>query len=474
MEKELKVKRKYEMDMCSGSLLPKILLFSLPLMASSILQLMFNAADIIVVGRFAGDDSLAAVGSTSSIVNLLVNLFVGLSVGANVLTARYYGAKKSAQLSKTIHTAMTLALAGGVFLAFVGFFGARPIMELMQSPPEVLDKAALYLKIYFLGMPANLLYNYGAAILRAVGDTRRPLYYLAAAGFINVGLNLIFVILLKMDVAGVAAATAISQCFSAAMIVRCLMNENGSMKLRPKLLFIHKQELIKIMQIGIPAGFSGILFSLSNVVIQSAINSFGNIAVAGNSAASNIEGFVYVSMNAFYQAAISFTSQNVGAGKYHRVNKITFYSVGCAAAAGLFFGIGAYVFGTPLLGLYTTNPEVVEMGLVRLSYVSATYALCGIMDVMVGSLRGLGYSIMPMLVSLVGACGLRLVWIATIFQIPAFHSLETIYFSYPITWTVTAATHIGCYIFVMRRLKKRIAERDAQRKKTEEMEALTA
>lgn len=470
-EKVVKVKRKYEMDMCSGSLLPKILLFALPLMASSLLQLLFNAADIIVVGRFAGDNSLAAVGSTSSIVNLLVNLFVGLSVGANVLTARYFGAKKSAQLSKAIHTSMMLAVVGGIFLAFVGFFGARTIMELMQSPPEVLDKAALYLKIYFLGMPANLIYNYGAAILRAVGDTRRPLYYLAAAGFINVGLNLIFVILLKMDVAGVAAATAISQCFSAVMIVRCMMNESGSMKLRPKMLRIHKQELLKIMQIGIPAGFSGILFSLSNVVIQSAINGFGNIAVAGNSAASNIEGFVYVSMNAFYQASISFTSQNVGAGKYHRVNKITFYCVGCAVIAGLVFGIGAFVCGRPLLGLYTTSPKVVEMGLVRLSYVSATYALCGIMDVMVGSLRGLGYSIMPMLVSLVGACGLRLVWIATVFQIPAFHSLETIYVSYPITWIVTAVTHIGCYIFIMHRLKKRIAAREAERIRKAELEA---
>ncbi len=472
--KAVKTKRKYEMDMCTGSILPKVLLFAIPLMASSLLQLLFNAADIIVVGRFAGDDSLAAVGSTASIVNLLVNLFVGLSVGANVLTARYYGARKSAQLSKTVHTAMTLAIVGGVFLAFVGFFGARTILELMQSPPEVLDKAALYLRLYFLGMPVNLVYNYGAAILRAVGDTRRPLYYLAAAGFINVGLNLIFVILFKMDVAGVAAATVISQCFSAVMIVRCMMRESGSMKLRPKLLRFHKQELLKIMQIGIPAGFSGILFSLSNVVIQSAINGFGNVVVAGNSAAANIEGFVYVSMNAFYQAAISFTSQNVGAGKYHRVNKITFYCVGCAVIAGLVFGIGALILGKPLLGLYTTSADVVKMGLVRLSYVSATYALCGIMDVMVGSLRGLGYSVMPMFVSLIGACGLRLAWIATIFQIPAFHSLQTIYISYPITWAVTAFIHILCYIVIMYRLNKRIAAREAERKRKEEMEALTA
>ena len=471
--KTVKTKRKYEMDMCTGSLLPKILLFAIPLMASSLLQLMFNAADIIVVGRFAGDDSLAAVGSTSSIVNLLVNLFVGLSVGANVLTARYFGARKSAQLSKTIHTAMMLAIVGGIFLALVGFFGARTILELMQSPPEVLDKATLYLKLYFLGMPANLVYNYGASILRAIGDTRRPLYYLAAAGFINVGLNLVFVIVFHMDVAGVAAATVISQCFSAFMIIRCMMNESGSLKLRPKLLAFHKQELLKIMQIGIPAGFSGILFSLSIVVIQSAINGFGNVVVAGSSAAANIEGFVYVSMNAFYQASISFTSQNVGAGKYHRVNRITLYCVSCAVIAGLVFGIGAYLLGTPLLGLYTTSADVIEMGLVRLSMVSATYALCGIMDVMVGSLRGLGYSIMPMFVSLIGACGLRLVWIATIFQLPAFHTLETIYISYPVSWAITASIHILCYLVIMYRLKKRIAAREAERKRKMEMEGLT-
>lgn len=470
---EQKVKRKYEMDMCTGSLLPKILIFAIPLMASSLLQLLFNAADIIVVGRFAGDDSLAAVGSTSSIVNLLVNLFVGLSVGANVLTARYFGAKKSAQLSKTIHTAMTLAIVGGIFLALIGFFGARTIMELMQSPPEVIDKAALYLKLYFLGMPANLIYNYGASILRAIGDTRRPLYYLSGAGIINVVLNLIFVIIFKMDVAGVAIATVISQCFSAVLIVRCMMRETGSLKLRPKLLMFHKQELLKIMQIGIPAGFSGILFSLSNVVIQSAINGFGNIVVAGNSAASNIEGFVYVSMNAFYQASISFTSQNVGAGKYHRVNKITIYCVGCAVVAGLVFGIGAYLLGTPLLGLYTTSPEVVKMGLIRLSYVSCTYALCGIMDVMVGSLRGLGYSIMPMMVSLVGACGLRLLWIATVFQIPKYHLLQTIYISYPITWIITAFIHILCYVVIMSRLKKKIAARNGEGGSGERLEEAT-
>ena len=472
--KSVKKERKYEMDMCSGPVLKKILIYTLPLMASSVLQLLFNAADIIVVGRFAGENSLAAVGSTTSIVNLLVNLFVGLSIGANVLTARYYAAKKSAQLSKTIHTAMMLAIVGGIILAFVGFFGARPIMKMMQSPPEVLDLSVLYLKIYFLGMPAMLLYNYGAAILRAIGDTRRPLYYLSAAGFINVGLNLIFVIAFKMDVAGVAAATAIAQCFSAFMIVRCLMNERGSMKLRPKLLFIHKQELMKIMQIGIPAGFSSILFSLSNVIIQSSINSFGNIVVAGNAAAQNIEGFVYVSMNSFSQAAISFTSQNVGTGKYERVNKILFSCVGCAAAAGIILGNGAFFFGGTLLQLYSDNAEVIHMGLVRMSRIACFYAFCGIMDSLVGTLRGLGYSILPMIVSLIGACGLRILWVATIFQIPKFHTVEVIYTSYPISWSLTAGVLAVSYVIIMRGIRKRRAEAEAERKRKAEREALRA
>ena len=461
-EQKLK-KRTYEMDMCNGPVLKKILIYSLPLMASGILQLLFNAADIIVVGRFAGDNSLAAVGSTSSLINLLVNLFIGLSVGANVLAARYYGARKSVALSRTIHTAMLLSMLSGIFLTVVGALGSRVLLEAMQSPEEVLGLATLYLRIYFLGMPAMMIYNFGAAILRAVGDTRRPLYYLALAGVVNVVLNLIFVIALKMDVAGVAAATAISQCLSAGLILRCMMRETGSMKLRLKLLAIHREELVKIMQIGIPAGFSGILFSLSNVVIQSAINSFGNIVVAGNSAASNIENFVYVSMNTFYQACISFTSQNVGARRYDRVNKILLASVGCAVVSGLVLGNLAYVFGPVLLGLYTTI--VIQKGLTRLSIISTTYALCGVMDTMVGSLRGLGYSVLPMIVSLVGACGLRLLWIATIFQLPQFHTPQVIYYSYPLTWTITALIHIICYLVIRKKLKHRLAVEEARRRR---------
>ena len=458
-----KNRKKYEMDMCSGPVFRKILIFALPLMASSILQLLFNAADIIVVGRFAGDDSLAAVGSTSSLVNLLTNLFIGLSVGANVLTARYYGARKTVPLSKTIHTAMLLSIISGIFLTFVGLLGARAILNMMQSPEEVVDKATLYLRIYFLGMPAMMIYNFGAAILRAVGDTRRPLYFLAAAGVVNVVLNLFFVIVLQMDVAGVAAATIISQFMSAGLILRCMTREKGSMRLRFKLLYIHKQELIKILQIGIPAGFSGVLFSLSNVVIQSSINTFGNVVVAGNSAAMNIEGFVYFSMNAFHQAAISFCGQNMGAGKYDRINKIMISCQICAVAAGLMTGWLAYLFGETLLGLYSTSSAVIAQGMVRLSIISTTYALCGVMDVMVGVLRGMGYSIAPMMISLIGACGLRLIWIATIFQIPAFHTVEVIYLSYPVTWTITALAQTITYVIVMRGIKKRQAAREAAR-----------
>ena len=464
-EEQKPKKRSYQMDMCSGPILKKILIYSLPLMASGILQLLFNAADIIVVGRFAGDNSLAAVGSTSALINLLVNLFIGLSVGANVLAARYYGARKSAALSRTIHTAMLLSILSGLFLTVVGALGSRMILEAMQSPEEVLDLAALYLRIYFLGMPAMMIYNFGAAILRAAGDTRRPLYYLAAAGVLNVALNLVFVIVLKMDVAGVAAATAISQCLSAGLILRCMMGENGSMRLRIRLLAIHREELVRIMPIGIPAGFSGILFSLSNVVIQSAINGFGNIVVAGNSAACNIENFVYVSMNTFYQSCISFTSQNAGAGRYERVNRILLISVGCAVTAGLVLGNLSYLFGPVLLGLYTTSDLVIQKGLTRLSIISTTYAICGVMDTMVGALRGLGYSVLPMIVSLVGACGLRLLWIATIFQIPQFHTPQVIYYSYPLTWTITALAHVICYLVIWKKIRKRLAAEEARRRR---------
>ena len=440
--------KKYEMDMCNGSILKKMLLFSLPLMCSGILQLLFNAADIIVVGNYAGDNSLAAVGATSSLINLLTNVFIGLSVGSNVLTARFYGANQHKELKETVHTSILLSLISGIILAVIGFVGAPLIMSKMNMPTEVLKLASLYLRIYFLGMPATMIYNFGSAVLRAVGDTRRPLYYLAFAGVINVGLNLIFVIVFRMDVAGVALATVLSQFVSAFLVLRCLIKEEGAIHLELQELTIKADKFFKILQIGLPAGFQGTLFSLSNVFIQSSVNLFGETVIAGNSSASSIEGFVYVAMNAMYQTAISFTSQNIGAMKFERVNKILFTAQGLVIATGVIMGNAVVLLGQPLLSLYTDNPAVVEAGMVRLIYICSVYALCGMMDVMVGSLRGMGCSIVPMIVSLLGACAFRLVWLATIFQVPEYHCVETIYMSYPVSWTLTFLAHVVCFIIV--------------------------
>lgn len=446
--------KKYEMNMCSGPILRKMLIFAIPLMCSGMLQLLFNAADIVVVGRYAGDNSLAAVGSNASLINLLTNLFIGLSIGANVLTARYYGAKNEQALKKTVHTAITLSIISGIILTFAGVVFAKYILRLMQTPDEVLNLAILYLRIYFIGMTATMLYNFGSAILRAVGDTKRPLYFLMFSGIINVILNLFFVIALKMDVAGVALATVISQCISASLVVRCLIKEKGGIRLEFKRLGVDKSSFKRILQIGLPAGFQGTVFSLANVVIQSSVNSFGAVIVAGNSAAVNIEGFVYIGMNAFHQANISFTSQNVGAAKYKRVNKILISGLICVFVVGFLLGMTAFLLGDNLLGFYSNNPDVIAAGMRRIKIIMLTYFLCGMMDVMVGSLRGLGYSILPMVVSLIGACFLRLIWIATLFQMPRFHSIEMIYITYPVSWGITLIAHIICFIIIRKRLKK--------------------
>lgn len=445
MQKENK---KYEIDMCSCSVFKKMLIFAVPLMFSSILQLLFNAADIVVVGRFAGDNALAAVGSNGSLINLITNLFIGLSIGSNVLTAQYYGAKRDDDLKETVHTSMLLSIYSGIILTIVGIASARVLLELMQAPEEVLNLAVLYLRIYFLGMTSTMVYNFGSAILRAVGDTKRPLYFLLSAGIINVILNLFFVIVCHWGVAGVAVATAVSQTVSALLVVRCLMKEQGGIHLDLKQLAISREKFMKIVQIGLPAGFQGVVFSLSNVVIQSAVNSFGAISVAGNSAAVNIEGFVYMGMNAFYQAAISFTSQNYGAHEYKRVYKILIAGEIYAMAVGLLLGNLAVHFGSSLLGIYSQSPDVIAAGLRRMRIICTTYALCGMMDVFVGVMRGLGYSVVPMVVSLIGACGLRLLWVATIFNIPQYHSLTTVYVSYPITWAITMLIHALTFAFV--------------------------
>lgn len=449
-------KKKYEIDMVNGPILHKMLLFTIPLMCSSILQLLFNAADIVVVGRFAGDNSLAAVGSNSSLINLMTNVFMGLSVGGNVLAARDFGAGSEEELSKTVHTAMLLSILSGIILTVAGVIFAPQLLIIMNTPENILPLAALYLRIYFIGMTAMMLYNFGSALLRSIGDTKRPLYYLMTAGIINVVLNLIFVVKLQMDVAGVALATVISQCISALLVVRCMMKEQGGIRLVPKKLRIHKDKFRQIVRVGLPAGFQGMVFSLSNVVIQSSVNIFGEIVVAGNSAAMNLEGFVYMAMNAFHQAAISFTSQNMGAGKRERIGRILLIAEGCVIVTGASLGWLMYGFGRPLLHIYTDSPAVVEAGMVRMTIILLPYALCGMMDVAVGVLRGIGFSLAPMVISLLGACGLRLVWIATVFQIPQLHHISTVYISYPITWAVTLLAQLLLYFYAQKKLKESI------------------
>ncbi len=434
----------YEIDMLNGPLLGKIILFYIPLMLSGILQLLFNAADVAVVGRFAGNEALAAVGSTSSLTNLLVNLFIGLSVGANVLVSRFYGAEQFQELKEMIQTAILTALVGGVILIFVGFFVSRPALTFMKTPEDVIDHSVLYMRIYFAGMPFLMTYNFGAAILRAVGDTRRPLYYLLLAGVINVILNLVFVIVFHMGVAGVATATVISQAVSCILILRCLILTDGAYKLNLQGIYFAKDKLLKMMQIGLPAGIQGSLFSISNVLIQSSVNSFGSIAMAGNTAGSNIEGFVYTAMNSFYQASISFTGQNYGAHKFRRIGKVLLYCEGLVILVGLIMGNGAYLLADKLLLLYSDDPEVIAYGVRRIAYICIPYFLCGMMDVIVGSLRGIGCSLLPMFVSLTGACVFRVIWIYTVFA--KVHTLPCLYLSYPISWALTFSVHLICFL----------------------------
>ena len=440
--------------MCSGPIVGRLLLFTVPLILSSVLQLLFNAADVVVVGKYAGDNSLAAVGSVVPLVNLLISAFMGLSIGSNVLASRYRGSRDDSSLSRTVHTSMLVSAISGMILTVIGVIFAEPILILMNSPVETLPLASLYLRIYFVGMPASMVYNFGSAILRAVGDTKRPMYYLTAAGIVNVILHLLFVIRFRMDVAGVGIATVISQIISAALVVRCLMGEEGALRFDPRKLGIDKDILIRITRIGLPASFQGMLFSLSNVIRQSSVNGFGATVVAGNSAAMNIEGFIYVSMNAFYQACISFVSANVGARRHERINKIVIRSEACVIVTGMLLGGLAYMFGSELLSIYTDSDAVIRAGLIRMLYICLPYFLCGMMDVMVGGLRGLGYAVLPMIVSLVGACGLRLLWIFTLFRLPRFHETRYLYITYPVSWTVTFLAHVICYIAVKKKFDR--------------------
>lgn len=450
------MKKNYEIDMCNGPITGKMLRFALPLMLSSMLQLLFNAADIITVGKFGSEHSLAAVGSNTALINLLTNLFIGLSIGANVLVARFYGAKNGEELNETVHTAMLLSLISGLILTVTGVIFARYFLIWMKTPAEILDLATTYLKIYFLGMPAMMIYNFGSAILRAIGDTKRPLYFLAAAGVINIILNILLVVVFRLDVKGVGIATVISQTVSAILIIRCLAKSNGDIKLELKKLRFSQGKIGAILRIGLPAGLQGSIFSLSNVVIQSSVNIFGPVVVKGNSAAQNLEGFVYFSMNAFHHATLSFTSQNMGAKKYDRLGKILKNGLCLAILFGAGFGGTVILFGRNLLSIYTNDSAAISAGMTRLYIITGTYTLCGIMDVMVGAIRGIGYTVLPTIVSLIGACALRLVWLATVFRIPKFHTINTVYLSYPITWLVTIIAHVICYIII--RKKNRFGE----------------
>lgn len=435
-----------------GSLTFKIVKFIIPLMLSGILQLAYNMADSIVVGRWEGENALAAVTSVGALINLMINVFMGLATGAAVCVAHDFGAKDDEGVQKTVHTSIFVGLLCGLFVAVFGVIFSETFLIAMDSPGEVLPLSTLYLRIYFLGAPANMIYNFGAAILRSVGDTKRSLYFLTFSGLINVILNIVFVIPCKMGVAGVALATIISQYIAAVLVIVCLMRQNDCTNLSWKKLRIHKEKLKKIIIVGLPAGLQGSVFSLANVVIQSAVNSFGPFAMAGSGAAGNLEGFTYNAMNSVYHASLTFVGQNVGAKRYDRINAVVFRCIIIVTVIGLFFGLGTYFFREQLLVLYIKeSAESFEFGSIRLMYVVIPYFLCGIMEVMVGGQRGMGMSIIPMVTSIVGSCALRILWINTVFYV--FHTPQMLFIVYPISWFVTSLTHAIFYSFRLRKIK---------------------
>lgn len=445
-------------DMCNGPLFSKIVLFVLPLMASGLLQVLYNAADVIVVGKFSGDDALAAVTSTSPLINLIVNLFFGVSTGVSATVARHLGAGHSKKVHQSVHTSLILAVIGGVLLLFIGVLFAEPMLRLMGVPDEqgasVLEQATKYVRIYFLGMPAFLVYNFGAAVLRAAGDTRRPLIFLSISGLLNVLLNLILVIVFHLGVAGVAIATTMSQILSAILMIRCLLCERSFIRLLPSHLRIHPGIALEILRIGLPSGLQSSLFAISNAIIQSAVNSFGKVVMAGVGASSNLDGFIYTAMNAFYHASLNFTSQNFGARKPKRMLRSNRYCLLLVSVVGLLLGILFFVFGKPLLSIYTDNPEVIVHGINRMRMVGLPYFLCGLMEVMTGHLRGMGFSFVPAIVSLIGACGFRIVWILTVFA--AFPSVTVLYLCYPISWILTFCAHAITAHFVRKKVFARL------------------
>ena len=448
MGDEIVKKNKYEIDMCNGSIMDKLISFSLPLMLSGILQLMFNAVDIVVVGRFSGSEALAAVGSTTALINVFTNLFIGISLGANVLAARFYAAGKDGEMSETVHTSILLALISGIIMAFLGVIFARICLELMDTPEDVIDLSTLYMRIYFLGMPFFMLYNYGAAILRAVGDTKRPLL-----------LNLFFVIVCHLSVAGVGIGTVISQLISCIFVLRCLYQTEGSYQLRFSSLSINMEYLKQIFRVGLPAGIQSTVINFSNVLLQSSVNSFGSIAMAGYTAANNIFGFLYVSVNSVTQACMSFTSQNYGVRKPKRMDRVLVDCMILSFAVSFAMGCGAYFFGPQLLKIYTEDPKVIQCGMEILAYTTVTYFLCGQMDLFPGALRGMGRSGVPMILSIIGTVGLRIVWIFGIF--PAHRSLKVLFISYPASWIFTIVMQVICFWFVRRKVHSQLSRETA-------------
>lgn len=450
-------KNKYEIDMCNGSIMDKLISFSLPLMLSGILQLMFNAVDIVVVGRFSGSQALAAVGSTTALINIFTNLFIGISLGANVLAARFYASGKEKEMSETVHTAITLALISGIIMAGVGLLLAKLALELMGTPSDVIELSTLYMRIYFCGMPFFMLYNYGAAILRAVGDTKRPLIFLIISGVANAGLNMILVIIFHMGVAGVGIGTVISQLISCILVLRCLYKSEGCYQLRFSKLRIQKVYLRQIFQVGIPAGIQSTVINFSNALLQSSVNSFGSTAMAGYTAANNILGFLYASVNAVTQACMSFTSQNYGVGKYKRMDRVLINCLILSVVISGVLGCGSYAFGTEILKVYTEDPKVIQCGLEILSMTTVTYFLCGIMDLFPGALRGMGRSGVPMILSIIGTVGTRIVWIFMLF--PQHRSLKFLFISYPASWLFTIVMQVICFSFVRKQVHAKGRER---------------
>lgn len=446
---------KNEIDMTHGPITGKLVAFSLPIILSGVLQLVFNAADVIVVGRFAGDEYLAAVGSTSSLINLLTNLFLGLSIGTNVVAAGYFGGKKKSELRETVHTAMALSVLSGLILTVSGVSLAKTLLKIMSSPPDVLPLAVKYLRVYFLGTTATMIYNFASALLRAKGDTKRPLYILIAAGLINVALNLIFVIVFRLDVVGVAMATAISQGFCATAVVLILIKERDEFHLSFHKVSLNHYILIRILKIGIPAGFQGIMFSISNVIIQSSINTFGSVIIAGNSAGIAVEGFVYTAMNGFSQGVLTFVSQNVGAGEKKRIKKVVLVAQFLVFGIGLVLGVGVTLLSKEVLSIFSKSPNVITAGQERLRVICSFYALCGLMDCMGSAVRGTGHSTQPAVVAFLGSCVLRILWLMTVFQNRQFHTCFIIFLSYPISWVVTWVAHTICFLRVYKRLQSK-------------------